>query len=108
MVAPQVPTGRLIGQPVLGDQANSQSLDAAGIEALGQGQVGEVNGEATATAKAAMAGEGDLQIDGPAAAGIAQVMEGATGHGIAAGAMTTAGAAPRGEIAATAFHLRFG
>jgi hypothetical protein len=40
VVAPQVPTGDLIRQTVLGHQADSQLLDAAGVQAFGQSQVG--------------------------------------------------------------------
>ena len=45
VVAPEVPGGRLVGQAVLGDQADGQILDAAGVLALGPGQVGQVGGE---------------------------------------------------------------
>jgi hypothetical protein len=75
-------------------------LDATGVLAVGQSQVGKIGGEATATAEAAMAGEGDQQIDGAFGPSIAEVVEGARAHGIAAGAVTTARAGSRWPVAA--------
>jgi hypothetical protein len=40
VVAPKVPAGGLVGQAVFHHQTNSHPLDAAGVQALGQGQVG--------------------------------------------------------------------
>ena len=45
MIAPQVPTGRPIGQTVLSDEAHGQLLDATGVEALGECEVSQVGGE---------------------------------------------------------------
>jgi hypothetical protein len=45
MVAPQMPTGRLIGQAVLHHQANGQGDHAIGVLDFRQGQVGHVGVE---------------------------------------------------------------
>ena len=66
MVAPEVPGGGLVGQAVLGDQADGQVLDAAGVVALGPGQVGEVDGEVAVAVGAVMLGVSDEQVDGAA------------------------------------------
>src|SRR5207244_9364950 len=54
VVAPQVPGGGLVGQAVLGDHADGQLLDAAGVMALGPGQIGQIDGEVTVAAAAVM------------------------------------------------------
>src|SRR5947209_5425832 len=77
VVAPEVPGGGLVRQAVLGDHADSQLLDAAGVMALGPGQIGEIDGEMTVAAGAVMLRVGDEQVDGAAGACVAEVMQGA-------------------------------
>ena len=60
-------------------------MDAAGVEALGECQVGQVGGEVAVAASAAVPGEGDDQIDGVSGAGVAQVVECAGADGVASG-----------------------
>ena len=108
MVTPEVPTGRSVGQAIFGDEADGQLLDPAGIQAVGQSQVGKVTGEATATAEAAMAGERDDQLNGAVGPRIPEVMEGALAHGIAAGAVAAARARSRRPVAAAPRDARFG
>jgi len=86
VVAPQVPTGGLVGQAVFGYQADSHPLDAAGVQAFGQGQVGQIAAEAATAVGAAMLGVGDNQIHRAAGVGVAQVVQGARGYSVAAGA----------------------
>src|SRR5262249_33670472 len=85
---------------VLHDQADSPLLDAAGVQTLGQGQVGQVHGETTATSEAAMPREGNNHIDGPLGAGVAEVMQGPAGHRGTTRAATTRRARPRRVVAA--------
>jgi hypothetical protein len=54
VIAPQVPTGNLVGQAIFGDQTDSPLLDTASVSAVRQSQVGEIDGKATATVEAAM------------------------------------------------------
>jgi hypothetical protein len=95
-----VPAGVAVGQAIFGDQTDGQLLDAAGVLAVGPSQVGEITGEATATAEAAMTGESDNQVNGLAGPSIAEVMQGAAAHGVATGAMETARARARRPVAA--------
>jgi hypothetical protein len=90
VVAPQVPTGGLVGQAIFGDQTDGLLLDAASVLAVGQSQVGNITGEATAAVEAAMAGESDNQINGAVGPRISEIMEGTTAYGIATGAVVTA------------------
>jgi hypothetical protein len=108
VVAPQVPAGIAVGQAVLGDQPDSQALDAEGVAAVGQDQVGEVGGEAQAATGAAVARERDHQFDGPLAAGIAEVVEGAPAEGVASGACAAAWAAAAGPVTAELADARPG
>jgi len=63
VVAPQVPTGGLVGQTIFRHQTDRQLLDAAGVLAFGQGQVGQIDAEATITVGAIVFGVGDPKID---------------------------------------------
>src|SRR5438132_296087 len=103
VVPPEVPTDVAVGQAVFGDQTDGPLLDAAGVAAVGQSQVGEIDGETTAAAEAALAGESDNQFDG---AGIAEVMESARAHGITTGAVATTRAGSGRPVAAAAFDAR--
>jgi hypothetical protein len=108
MVTPEVPTGRSIGQAIFGDETDSPLLHATGVAAVGQGQVGKIDGKATTTAGAAMAGESDHQIDGPFRPGVTEVMQGATAHSVAAGAAGAARAAACRPVAAAPLDPRPG
>src|SRR3954452_6962327 len=108
VVAPQVPAGGLVGQAVFGDQTDGPLLDAAGVPAVRQGQLGDVTGEATATAEAAMPRESDDQVNGAVGPSITEVVQGARAHGVAAGAVLTARAGPRRPVAAAPPDPRLG
>jgi hypothetical protein len=103
-----MPTGRSVGQAIFGDQADGPLLDATAVLAVRQRQVGKIDGEATATAGTAMAGERDDQIDGTTRAGVAEVVQGAAAHGVATGAVTTAWAGSRRPVAAAPFDAWLG
>src|SRR3989442_3948195 len=77
VVAPQVPTGGLVGQTVLGHQADSQLLNAAGVQAFGQSQVGPIDAEVATAVGAAMLGIGNNQLDRTVRARVAQVVQSA-------------------------------
>jgi hypothetical protein len=108
VVTPQMPTGGLIGQAVFDHQANRHALDAAGVQALGQGQVGEIDAETATAVGATMLGVGDHKIDRVARVGVAQVVQRARGDGVAAGAAATEPATARSVIAAATFDPRLG
>jgi hypothetical protein len=101
VVTPQVPAGVAVGHPVLGDEADGHALDAERVEALGQGQGGEVGGEAAAAGGAAVARERDGQIDGASIARVAEIVEGAGGQRVAScSARATRARAGEGDSAA--------
>jgi hypothetical protein len=108
VVAPQVRTGSLVGQAVFSDKTDGPLLDTTGVLTVRQSQVGNITGEATATAEAAMAGESDNQINGAVGPSITEVMEGTGTHSIAPGAVTTARTRPRQPVATTPFDARLG
>jgi len=105
VVTPEVPTGVAVGQAVFGDQTDGPLLHAAGVLAVGQSQVRDIDGETTAAAEAAMAGESDNQLHG---AGIAEVMEDAAAHGVATGAVVTTRATPGRPVTAAPLDARLG
>ena len=76
VVAPEVPGSGLVGQTVLGHDADGAILDAARVLALGPGQVGGVGGEVVVAVWAVMPGEGDDEVDGAASAGVAALAAG--------------------------------
>ena len=108
MVAPEVPTGGLVGQAVFGHQADGQLLDAAGIQALGQGVIGQVDGEANAAGAAVMLGVANQEIDRMARARVPEVMQGTRGHRVASRAATAAGTPPSREVPAAPLDLGLG
>jgi hypothetical protein len=108
VIAPQVPTGGLVRQAIFGDKMNGPLLDTASVPAVRQSQVGDITGEAAATAEAAMAGESDNQVNGTVGPSIPEVMEGTGTHGVAACAVTTAQATSRRPVATAPLDARLG
>jgi hypothetical protein len=98
----------LVGQAIFGDKTDGPLLDTAGVSAVRQRQVGDVDGEAAATAEAAMARESDDQVNGAVGPSITEVVEGARGHGIAAGAVAAARARSRWPVATAPLDPRPG
>jgi hypothetical protein len=80
VVAPQVPTGRSIRQSIFDDHAYGRPLDAMGIVALRQCQVGHVGIEGASAVGAAVFGVGNYDVDRAASAGVAEIMEGPGSH----------------------------
>src|ERR1700693_2601402 len=108
VVAPQVPTGNLVGQAIFGDQTDGPLLDTAGVSAVRQSQVGDIDGKATATLEAAMARESDHHVNRPIDPSITEVVEGTRAHGKAAGAVVTARARSCQPVATAPFDARLG
>src|SRR3954451_10358737 len=108
VVTPEVPTGGLVGQTVLDHQANRQLLDTAGVMALGQGQIGQVDGKVTAAVATVMFGVTDNEVERVAGARVTQVVQGARGNSIASGAEAATGATARGIVAASSFDTGLG
>jgi hypothetical protein len=103
MIAPQVPTGNLVGQAIFSDQTDDPLLDTTSVSAVRQSQVGEIDSKATATVEAAMTRESDNQVNRAVGASITEVVEGTRAHGIATGAVATAWAGSRWPVATAPF-----
>jgi hypothetical protein len=108
MVAPEMPTGALVGQSVFGDQTHRDVLDAARVVTLGQGPIRKVATEVAIAVGAMMFGINEHKIDGPSGARVAEIVQGARCGGIAAGGSGAAWAAAGWEVTASRFHLRRG
>jgi hypothetical protein len=98
----------LVGQAIFGDETDGPLLNTAGVSAVRQSQVGEISGEATATVEAAMAREGDDQVNGTFGPSIPKVVEGTRADRVATGAVTTAGAGPGWPVATAPLDPRLG
>lgn len=99
MISPEVPTGRPIGQTVLGNESDRPLLDTPGVEALGECEVGQVGGEVDATGSAAMPRESNDQINGSADVCIAEVVERACADAVSSGGAVTRGTGAGREVA---------
>jgi predicted regulator of Ras-like GTPase activity (Roadblock/LC7/MglB family) len=108
VVTPAVPTGGFVGQTVLGHQANSQLLDAAGVMALGQGQIGQVDGKVTAAVTAVMFGVANNEVKRMAGARVTQVVQGARGNSVASSAEAAAATTACRIVAASTLDTRLG
>src|SRR5262245_51201551 len=108
VVTPQVPPRRLIGQAILGDEADGQFLHAASVLALGPGQVRQGGGEVEVAVGAVVPGEGNGKIDGAVTPQVAEVVQHSSGGGVAAGAGTAARTAAGRVVAAALFDPRLG
>ena len=75
VIAPQVPTGRLIRQAVLHHQPHGQGDDAVGVVALGQGQVRHVGVEVGVALGAVVLRVGELDVARPLKHQVAQVVQ---------------------------------
>jgi hypothetical protein len=69
-----MPTCRAVGKTVLDDQTHRLLLHAMGVMALGESQVLHVGVEASPAGGALMGGVGQVNIQGPPAARITQVV----------------------------------
>src|SRR3972149_1838192 len=70
-----MPTRHAVGKTVLDDQTHCFLLHAMGVMALGESQVVHVGVEASPAGRALVLGVGQVNVQGPAAARIAQVVQ---------------------------------
>src|SRR3954468_179932 len=89
VVAPEVPTGGLIGEAVLDDQSDGQGHDPMGVAGPGRGQVGQVGGKEAAAPGAVVLRVGEPDVAGPPGHWIAQVMQGAGEDPVPRAGLTT-------------------
>jgi hypothetical protein len=77
MVAPEVPTGGLIGKAVLHHQPDGQGHDPMSVVGPRRGQVGHVGGKEVAAPGAVVLGVGEVDVAGSPPHRVAQIMQGA-------------------------------
>jgi hypothetical protein len=94
VVAPEVPTGGLIGETVLDDQSDGQGHDPMGVSGPGRGQVGRIGGKEAAAPGAVVLRVGEPDVAGPPGHRVAQVMQGAGEDPVARAGLTTERAGP--------------
>jgi hypothetical protein len=107
VITPEAPTGGLIRQAVLDDEADRRGDDAFGVMTAGRGQVGAVGVEVPAALRAEVLGVGQDQVAGPPGDEGAEVVEGALEDAIAVGAVAATGTGPSSEVAASLADLGF-
>ncbi len=107
MVPPEGPTGGLIRQPVLDDEADRRGDDPFGVVATGGGQVGAVGVEVLAALRAEVLGVGQDQVAGPPGDEVTEVVEGALEEAVAVGAVAATRTGPSPEVAASLADLGF-
>jgi hypothetical protein len=103
-----VPAGGAVGKPILDDESDSGLLGAVRIEGFGRGEVRHVGVEDPAAVRALVFGIGEVDVDGPSAARVAEVVEGALGRTTTRGLGAAARAAACLVIAAALFDTRRG
>src|ERR1051326_2070877 len=75
MVAPEMPTGRLIGQAVLDDKTDRHSHDTMGVMSLGCGQIGHVGIEVFAATAALVLRVGEMDFAWPTVDEVAEIVQ---------------------------------
>jgi hypothetical protein len=108
MVAPEMPGGGSIGQPVLDDQAHGQGDDPMRVATPGRGEVGHVGVEVGPTALAAVLGVDQMDVARPVAREAADVVEDAMPGAVAIAAAPAARAGPSAVVAGAPFDERRG
>jgi hypothetical protein len=103
MVTPEVPTGCLVRQSILGNEADGHAHDAMGVVSLGCGKVGHVGVEILAALAALVLRVGEMNFTRPTTDKVAEVVQFSREKFLAAAAFAAARARPRGKIP-TAFN----
>jgi hypothetical protein len=106
VVAPEMPTGDLIGQAVFHHQSDGQGHDTVGVAGLGRGQVGHIGGKEAATPGAVVLRVDEADIAGPPAHWVAQVMQGAGEGPVPRAGLTAEWTAPMLVVSTARDELR--
>jgi hypothetical protein len=107
MIAPQVPTGRLIRQAVLDHEANRNGDDAMGIVGFGQSVVGGVRVEELLALGALMLRVDEVNVVRPTRHQVAEVVQNARGCPVAKTRFSTAWTGTLPKVAAASDDLGF-
>jgi hypothetical protein len=108
MIPPEAPTGGLIRQAVLDDEADRRGDDPPGVVAAASGQVGAVGVEVLATLSAVVLRVGQEEVAGPSGNQITEVVEGSLKDPVAVGAVATTRAGLAAVVAAAVADLGLG
>jgi hypothetical protein len=108
MVAPEVPTGGLVGQAVFDHQTDGHRHHTVGVMTLRQGHVGHIGVEVDVTSGATMDGVGKMDIVRAARDQISHVMQYPFRAAMPVGTMSAVGTGLPSGIAATLDDLRLG
>jgi hypothetical protein len=107
MVAPEVPTGRLIGQAVLDHEPHGKGDDAMGIVGFGQSVVGGVRVEEFLALGALMLRVHEVNVVRTTRHQVAEVVQNARGGPVAETRFSTTRTGTQPKIAATWNDLGF-
>jgi len=108
VIAPQVPTGGLIGQAVLHDESDGQRNHAMGVMGLGQGVVRHVRVEILAAPGAAMLGVNKVDVARATGNQVTHIVENSFAGPVAETRPVTIGTRPMREVAAALNDLGCG
>jgi hypothetical protein len=103
-----MPTGCLIRQAVLHDEANRHGHDAMRVMGFGCSQVGHVGVEILAALAAFVLRIGEQDIARPTVGEIAEIMQGSRENLVSATTFVATGATPMQEVSTAFNDFRFG
>ena len=107
MIAPEMPTGGLVGQAILDDEAHRQGNDAMGIAGSRQSVLGRVGVEELLAAGATVLRILQMNVAGTADNEVANVMQDARVHGLPKTRLATMWTRAVCEVAAPPNDLRW-
>jgi hypothetical protein len=108
VIAPQMPTGDLIGQAVFDHQPDCQGNDAMGVVGFGQSIVGHVRVKELAALGATVPRVNELDVARPGGNQVADVMQDAGSHTVSKASFPTERTRAMFEVAAAANDPSFG
>jgi hypothetical protein len=108
VIAPQVPTGGLIGQAVLDDESHRQGDDPMRVMGFGHGVVGHVRVEMFPAMRATMLGVNEVDVAWPTGNQIADVVQNPTAGSAPETRFVTTRTGTMGEIPAAMNNPGFG
>jgi hypothetical protein len=105
VVAPKAPTGGMIRQAILHDDAHRQGNDAMRVVSFGQGVVGHVRVEILAATSAMMLRVDKMEVAGATGNQISDVMQDAREHAVSSATLATSRTWPMFVIVAALHDL---
>lgn len=103
-----MPTGRLVRQAILRDEADGHGHDTMGVVGLGRGQVGHVGVKILAALTALVLRVGEMDFARPTVDQVAEIMQISGENLVSPATFPAAGARPRGKVSAAFNDFGFG